>query len=213
MRRFVTVSGVCVIGLLAAACQSGGSSSAGSSTPAAQPSTATTTAVTTRTATATRTSTVSASSRPTTRTASSSSAAAGPAACRTGNLRLGKGASNGAGGTAYITYPLQNVGDRACTLFGYPGVSVVDDAGDIVQHAAKRMHPGATNATPRLVTLAPGGKVTFLVSATDTDPDPACRGTRTGGRLRVYPPNQTKPLFRTGTFQACRLQVGPVTTR
>lgn len=134
-------------------------------------------------------------------------------ACTTAQLRLGEGSSNGAGGTNYITYPLTNTGATACTMFGYPGVSVIDSSGAIVQQAARR-NPILTPSTAPtgVLTVAAHASVYFVVSAVDTDPDPQRTGVRTGPRLRVYPPNQTSALVQSLSpgYEACRLAVGRV---
>ena len=53
-------------------------------------------------------------------------------------MRLAFVSGQGAAGTAYMTYALTNVGSGTCTLFGYPGVAILDGAGQIVQHPAQR---------------------------------------------------------------------------
>ncbi len=54
-----------------------------------------------------------------------------------------------------MTYALTNAGASTCTMFGYPGVAILDAGGQIVQHPAQR--GGIQAPTPvKLVTLAPG---------------------------------------------------------
>lgn len=146
--------------------------------------------------------------------ARSSIAPVGPAPCPTNVLRLGPGASNGAGGTNYLTYPMTNAGTASCTLFGYPGVSVLDANRHQVQQPAVRAPQLAPTGT-RLgqVTLAPGAEAFFVLSVIDTDPDPDCPNPRTGTELRVFPPNQTAPILQPGQFQACQAHVSYVFTR
>lgn len=148
--------------------------------------------------------------------ATSSSAPNAPGtgtACTTAQLRLGTARSNGAGGTNYLTYPLTNTAATACTLLGYPGVSVIDASGAIVQQAARR-YPTLTptGAPTGVLTVAAHASVYFVVSVIDSDPDPQCPGVRTGTRLRVYPPNQTTALIQSGSsgYQACQMAVGRV---
>ncbi len=101
-------------------------------------------------------------------------------------------------------------------MLGYPGVSVLNAARHIVQHAAARNSQLPPTGRSKVITVRPGHSAYFVVSAVDTDPDPQCPGARTGTQLRVYPPNQTKPLIQRGKkygYQACRLAVGRVYLR
>ena len=131
--------------------------------------------------------------------------------CKTKNLRLRRVTSEGAAGTEYTTYRLKNVGAHRCSLAGYPGVSVRTRLGHLVQQpAAREAGLAPAGATTGRLTLKPGHRVRFVVSAVNVDPDQACPGPRVGSRLRVYPPNRTGALVLTGRFQACELRVGPV---
>jgi hypothetical protein len=107
-----------------------------------------------------------------------------------------------------MTYALTNVG-RGCTLFGYPGVSILDASGRIVQHPAQR---GAIQAPAqvRLVTLAHGRQARFLVTSSDVIPSPGCPHAFSGTTLQVFPPNQRQALSLPHTGQFCNLHVGPV---
>ena len=57
--------------------------------------------------------------------ASPSSPAAGPAACPTSSLRVKLGAAQGYAGGVYVVLDFTNTSGSTCTLFGYPGVSLV----------------------------------------------------------------------------------------
>jgi hypothetical protein len=115
----------------------------------------------------------------------------------------------GAAGTAFITYGLTNVGSGSCTMIGYPGVAVLDAAGHIVQHPAKRGAAGPS-VPVRLITLPPGARATFLVNSTDVIPSPGCPQAFTGVTLQVFPPNQRASIRRPYSGQFCNLRVGPV---
>jgi hypothetical protein len=127
----------------------------------------------------------------------STAASAAPAApaipsCHSGNMRVWTGFP-GDGFAGGVTWQLQisNIGRHACTLFGYPGVSALNGAGNQVglpaSHSGRRF----------LVTLPPGG--TSHVVLTIHDPGAACPGHEAHGtQLRVFAPNQfnaeTTPL-------------------
>ena len=57
--------------------------------------------------------------------ASPSAAAAGPPACPTSSLQVKLGVGQGYAGGVYEVIGFTNTGASTCTLFGYPGVSLV----------------------------------------------------------------------------------------
>lgn len=174
-----------------------GSSSPSSSSAAAGGATHTRTVTTTATQTAASTSGSGA-------TASST----GVPGCSTQNLRLTRISGQGAAGTAYIYYGLTNVGSARCALIGYPGVSVLDAQGKIVQHPAAR---GTSQHIPvRLVTLGPGQRAKFLVTSSDVIPSPGCTHQYRGATLQVFPPNQRAALRLADTTGFCNLRVAAV---
>ncbi len=129
---------------------------------------------------------------------------AGPpaaAACATRDLQVKVGASQGAAGSTYTALDFTNIGTAACTLFGYPGVSLAggQPVGRIGEAAAE------SNASPRqLVTLAPGAVAAAslrIVNAANY-PRSACGPVRTTF-LQVYPPNQTTPVYLRYKATAC----------
>ncbi|HEY3726119.1 MAG TPA: DUF4232 domain-containing protein [Solirubrobacteraceae bacterium] len=177
----------------------GGCGSAGSSSSSSTASPATST--TTVTATASQSS-ASASSAPATGT---STATPG---CATPNLRLTRISGQGAAGTAYFYYGLQNVGSGRCSLIGYPGVSILDAQGNIVQHPAKR--GTSIHIRVRLISLAPGQRAKFLVTSSDVIPSPGCTHQYRGTTLQVFPPNQRAALRLPDSTGFCNLRVGAV---
>jgi Protein of unknown function (DUF4232) len=123
-------------------------------------------------------------------------------------LRLSFVSGQGAAGTAYLTYGLTNIGSRSCTMIGYPGFSILDSSGKIVQHAARRGLP--TPAPVKLVILQPGQRATFTVVSSDVIPSPGCPHVFTGVMAQVYPPNQRAALRITDHRDFCNLRVGAV---
>lgn len=118
--------------------------------------------------------------------ASSGGAAAG---CTTADLRVSTGASEGAAGSVYLPVDFTNISAAACTLYGYPGVSLVAGS-PLAQVGAAAVRTTAT--APALVTLRPGQVANALLRVTQAlnYPTATCSPTPTT-YLRVYPPNQT----------------------
>jgi hypothetical protein len=112
--------------------------------------------------------------------------------CRSGDLAVTAGASQGTAGSVYSTVTFTNHGSRACTLYGYPGVSV--GTGSPFQQVGMA---AAENPSPprEVVTLPPGGLASSVLQVADAGNYSAgqCRPKRVS-RLQVYPPNQTQAL-------------------
>ncbi len=108
-----------------------------------------------------------------------------------------------------MTYALTNAGAGTCTLYGYPGVAILDAAGQIVQHPAQR---GGIQARTRLqlVTLPRGAQAHFIVTSSDVIPSPGCQHVFTGTTLQVFPPGQRVALRLPHSGSFCNLHVGPV---
>ena len=122
--------------------------------------------------------------------------------CRTSALRVSVSASQGvAAGSSYYPIVFTNISGAACTLYGYPGVSFVAAAGGSQIGIPATENP----ARPRqLITLAPGqaGHAELQVLSAGNYPPANC-GMVAAHWLRVYPPNQTAPLYVSFTAQAC----------
>ncbi|MDX2776526.1 DUF4232 domain-containing protein [Streptomyces caniscabiei] len=110
------------------------------------------------------------------------------ATCNADELTLGMENSGDSGaGTLAYTVVLTNSGQRTCTLFGFPGVSLVNDNGNQIGTPAER----ATNYVEERLTLQPGTKVKSVLSIANSAnfTDGQCKPGAT--KLRVYPPNDT----------------------
>jgi hypothetical protein len=125
-----------------------------------------------------------------------------PPACRTSTLTVKLGLSQGYAGGVYQVISFTNASNAACTLYGYPGVSLVTGPPYTqVGLAAER----DTTAPVKLVTLAPGGAAAAAVlQVVDALNFPAstCNPVR-ATNLRVYPPNQTAPVYLPDTAYGC----------
>ena len=169
-----------------AGCASSGSSS--------QPGTSGSTAAASPTAQGT---TPGSSNTPAVATPSSSSAPA----CPTNSLRVKPGVGQGYAGGVYVVIDFTNTGASPCTLFGYPGVSLVKGPPYTqIGLAAKR----STTTPKTLVTLAPGATANALLQIVDAlnYPSATCGPTKATA-LKIYPPNQTEPVYLPNTSNGC----------
>jgi hypothetical protein len=169
-----------------AGCASSGSSqpAASGSTPAASPSAPTAT-----------------SSSNTPAVVAPSSSAAGTPACATSVLRVKLGSSDGYAGGVYVIIDFTNTSGSTCTLFGYPGVSLVTGPPyKQIGLAAKR----SANTSKKLVTLAAGATANAQLQIVDAlnFPSASCSPTKATA-LKIYPPNQTEPVYLPNTSSGC----------
>jgi hypothetical protein len=200
-RASLTGATLAVAAVLAAGCSSASSSSSSPSSPA------------TTGASATASATAAAAS------ASASAGAGGTgsaAACTTADLKATTGnAGGGTAGSYYSFVDFTNTSNASCTLYGYPGVSLITAAGAQIGPAATR----STTTAPRVVTLTPGGTANAVLRMTD----PSVYSTQqcqpaTSAYLKIYPPNQTQPVQISFNENTCAssainmLQIGAVTS-
>ena len=178
-----------------AACSSSASSSSSPSTPSA-----------TSTGTGTATGTAPATSPP------PSPSQAGSPACANGTLQVTLRGEQGYAGGVDLAINFTNTTSAACTLYGYPGVSLVSSSHAQIGLAAKR----TTTAPAEVVTLAPGatGHAQLQIADALNFPTSTC-GPVQAADLRVYPPGQTAAVFLPDRSQGCAqpaqiLFIGPV---
>jgi hypothetical protein len=168
-----------------AGCASSGSSqpAASGSTPAASPSAP------------------AATSSNTPAVVAPSSSAPGTPACATSALQVKLGSSDGYAGGVYVVIDFTNTSGSTCTLFGYPGVSLVTGPPyKQIGLAAKR----STSTSKKLVTLAAGATANAQLQIVDAlnFPSATC-GPAKATALKIYPPNQTEPVYLPNTSNGC----------
>jgi hypothetical protein len=132
---------------------------------------------------------------------STSPAATGPLACATSDLKVTLGAPNGYAGGVYETIVFTNTSGAACSLYGYPGVSLVSAPPyKQIGLAAKR----SATVPVKLIVLNSGTSASAVLQVVDALNFPAstCSPTQ-AAFLRIYPPNQTVPVFLPDTSQIC----------
>jgi len=130
-----------------------------------------------------------------------SSSAAGTPACATSALQVKLGSSDGYAGGVYVIIDSTNTSGSSCTLFGYPGVSLVTGPPyKQIGLAAKR----STSTPKKLVTLAAGATASAQLQIVDAlnFPSATCGPTKATA-LKIYPPNQTEPVYLPNTSSGC----------
>jgi hypothetical protein len=122
-------------------------------------------------------------------------------ACPTSSLRVKPGVGQGYAGGVYVVIDFTNTGASSCTLFGYPGVSLVKGPPYTqIGLAAKR----STTTPKTLVTLAPGATANALLQIVDALNYPSANcGPTKATALKIYPPNQTEPVYLPNTSSGC----------
>ena len=127
--------------------------------------------------------------------------------CATGALTVWLGIpGDGTAGSTFFQLELSNTSGRACTLYGFPGVSAIGPGGHQLGRAAARDHADPV----RLVTLRRGATAHVLLRIVDVANFPAAScDPASAVALRVYPPNDRRSVEVPFSFQACR-KSGPV---
>jgi hypothetical protein len=131
--------------------------------------------------------------------------------CRTKDLTLTLGQSEGTAGSIYEPLRFTNKGATSCTLYGYPGVSfVAGGSGDQIGSPASR-NPQHSAKT---VILSPGASAEAVVQVVDHGnygPD-QCKATSVAG-FRVYPPGNKYAAYVPfqGAVTACSTDVTQLT--
>jgi hypothetical protein len=131
-------------------------------------------------------------------------APAGAPSCSTSDLRITLGNGGAGAGTDFTVLDFTNSGTAACTLYGFPGVSLTNSSGAAIGAAATRNPSKAST----LITLAPGAKAnaTLGVANAGNYPTGACKPT-TVARLKVFPPNQTQAIELPFATTGCAVSV------
>jgi Protein of unknown function (DUF4232) len=136
-------------------------------------------------------------------------AAAATPKCTAANVQvwLGLGLGGGTAGSTYYPLEFSNVGRRACTLNGYPGVSAYGTSGTQVGPAA-----GRDTGRHGTVTLARGATAHAILRVIDWGA--LCSTEVPAAGLKVFSPGTTRSEPVPFSFGACAhrgvLDVGPI---
>jgi hypothetical protein len=113
--------------------------------------------------------------------------------CSSRYLRADPGTSEGAAGSIYQVIKFVNLNNVACTLYGYPEVSLASGTPVTQVGAAADRVPGSVKTT---VLLAPQGVATALLRITQAlNYPPASCGPVSTTWIQIFPPGQTAPLY------------------
>jgi hypothetical protein len=127
----------------------------------------------------------------TTATTTTASTSAGPTTCQASQLRASRVASSAAAGHIAVTYGLTNASAATCTLFGYPGLQMLDASGrpipTQVSHGGSFTFPVET---PMLVTMSAGAQASFFLGYADV-PSGNETSCPQSARLDITPPGST----------------------
>ncbi|MGW7331077.1 DUF4232 domain-containing protein [Streptomyces sp. NPDC054840] len=115
--------------------------------------------------------------------------------CHVADLNLAIGEPDGAAGSLYYPIRFTNTSTHACTLRGYPGVSVVD-----VRHQQIGTSATRTGGAVNTVSVQPGETVTATFR-TNSPGMTECRPTST--YVKVYPPNSYQAVHIPYHLQVC----------
>ncbi len=108
--------------------------------------------------------------------------------CNADELSLAmKDSSESGAGTLAYDLVFTNTSQRTCTLGGFPGVSLVNENGNMIGSPADR----AKNYEEKKLTLAPGKEVKATLSVANSANLEAGKCKEGAVKLRVYPPNDT----------------------
>jgi len=159
--------------------------------------------------------------------------------CTTSQLKISRQSSFdfGATGTLHVGYGFTNVGESACSLYGYPGFQPLGAQGQpLPENLVRTEAPGSnfnggpSYGPPRTVDLVPGATVAFSVAFGDDTGGPPGLVIGSGvpvegvicysaSSIEVWPPNQTealriaaRPTFSTycGLYPKPIIDIGPV---
>jgi len=125
----------------------------------------------------------------------------GAQACPNGSLKVTQGLGQGYAGGTYEVIDFTNTSASTCTLFGYPGVSLVSGPPYVqIVLAAKRQ-----STTPAaLITLAPGDVANATLQIVDALNFPTATCSPAAATdLQVYPPGQTAAVYLPNKSEAC----------
>jgi hypothetical protein len=121
--------------------------------------------------------------------------------CHTSDLALSVGQRQGAMGTVYVTFVLEDDSGHACEMYGFPGMLLLDAAGKPLPTTVHWQDGRLAQPGPSLVVLQPGQTAHFDVAFSNVP-----RGSETceeTGAVLVTPPDETTQLRVAGAFRAC----------
>jgi len=135
--------------------------------------------------------------------------------CKGPQLKLAAEGGDAGAGNRVRNFSLQNLGAQACSLTGYPGVTLLDGQGRPLTSIRADQSPGSyfrQGQAPTPVELAPRGKAYFEV-AWNVVPDETMQKTCPSvATLRATAPGDTAAVSLPFEFQPCggKIRVSPI---
>jgi hypothetical protein len=132
-----------------------------------------------------------------------------PPRCTVSQLSVRQTSSNGAAGSIGLTYAFTNISGSTCSLFGYPGMLMLNASGKplptTVVRAPSVVVPAVSEHT---VVLAPNAIASFYAGYSDVSASSCPQASR----LEVTPPNAYDHLVISTSIAPCRgrINVSPV---
>jgi hypothetical protein len=136
------------------------------------------------------------------------SAAPSSPACKSGDLTLSRISEDAGAGHRVVTYGVVNNSHAACSLTGYPTLTLIDTDGrrtDAVTVVATDQAFYNVGGPPQAVNLTPGGKAVFFLSFAGIQAtEKPCTAI---SRLIVIPPGNNQAIELADTLQVCTGEV------
>ncbi len=138
------------------------------------------------------------------------------APCRGPQLKLSNEGGDAGAGNRVVNIGVQNLGAQACSLTGYPGVTLQDRQGRTLTAIRAEQSPGSyftQGQAPTPVTLQPQAKAAFEMAWNvvphEGEGETVCP---TAARVRVTAPGDTSPVTLALTFTPCGgyVRVSPI---
>ena len=126
--------------------------------------------------------------------------------CRGPQLKLSSEGGDAGAGNRVAIIGVQNLGTRACTLSGYPTVTLQDAQSRPLTDIRADQSPGnyfRTNGQPAAVTLAPQAKAFFDVAWNVVPNETIQQSCPTAARLRVIAPGDTAVVSLNQALTPC----------
>lgn len=141
-------------------------------------------------------------------TGGSSASSASVPRCLTSQLGF-RLSTNGAAGSIHLNGDLTNRSQTTCSLYGYPGLGLLDRSGAALPTTVLRSPSAVVPYVPeKLVVLAPNQTARFYAGYSDVDTQPC----RSAAKLEVTPPNAYTHLTVPAAIAPCGgiIHVSPV---
>ncbi|MDN6387139.1 MAG: DUF4232 domain-containing protein [Corynebacterium sp.] len=136
-----------------------------------------------------------------TETSAGAAASGADRRCTTGDLDVTADQSQGAAGSILLDVEFTNTSDGSCALAGFPGVTLVDEAGEPVGAPAEREE----NVPSSVVELAAGSTATSALSIgrAENYDETACGPTPAGGLQVIVPEEEQTTVLDVPDLTAC----------